>query len=149
MKNLFEKETYNEIVQRLEKLTPDSQRQWGKMEVAQMLAHCKETFKVPLSNKKYPRIFIGLLLGWMMKPKMYNDSPWGKNLPTGPDFLIKEQRNFETEKKELLGLINRFHTAGPENITKFPHPFFGKFTTEQWGKSTYKHMNHHLTQFGV
>ena len=147
MQNLFDKDAYNEILQRLNTLNPQSQRQWGKMEVAQMLAHCKEAFKVPLSDTKYPRILIGRLLGWVMKSKLYNESPWGKNLPTAPDFLIKDQRNFDIEKKELTDLITKFHTLGSGNVGKFPHPFFGKLNQEQWGKGMYKHLDHHLMQF--
>ncbi len=149
MKTLFDKDTYNEINQRLNTLTPQTEHRWGKMDVAQMMAHCKEAFKVPLSDKKYPRIFIGLLLGWMMKAKLYNESPWGKNLPTAPNFLIKDQRDFNTEKNELSELITKFNTAGPGNVGKFPHPFFGTLTQEQWGKSMYKHLDHHLMQFGA
>ena len=54
MKNLFDKDSYIEIVSRINALTPETQRQWGKMNAAQMLAHCKEAFKVPLSDKKFP-----------------------------------------------------------------------------------------------
>ena len=149
MKSLFEKDTYNEVIQRIGKLNTQSQRQWGKMDAAQMMAHCKEAFKVPLSDRKYPRLFMGRMMGWMMKSKMFNESPWGKNLPTAPDFLIKDRRDFELEKKELAGLINKFNSAGPDNIGKYPHPFFGTFTKEQWGKAMYKHLDHHLRQFGV
>ncbi len=149
MKSLFNKDTYNETLQRMNTPTPQSQRQWGKMEVAQMLAHCKEAFRVPLSDKKMPRMFIGVLLSWMMKPKMYNDAPWKKNLPTAPNFLIKDQRDFDNEKGQLSELITKFYTAGPDNVGKFPHPFFGTFTKEQWGKCMYKHLDHHLNQFGV
>ena len=149
MKNLFAKEAYNEIILRLNTLTPQTQRLWGKMDVAQMLAHCKEAFKVPLSDKKMPRMFIGLLIGWMIKPKLYNEDPWKKNLPTAPNFLIKDERNFEIEKQGLIGLINQFHNGTPATIGRFPHPMFGTFTTEQWGKSMYKHLDHHLQQFGV
>ena len=149
MKSLFDKDSYEEISRRINALTPGSQRQWGKMEVAQMLAHCKEAFKVPLSDIKIPRMFMGRLLGWMMKAKLYNESPWGKNLPTAPNFLIKDQRNFDTEKKELMELISKFHATGPGNVGKFPHPFFGTLTQEQWGKGMYKHVDHHLVQFGV
>ena len=149
MKSLFDKDSYEEISRRINALTPGSQRQWGKMEVAQMLAHCKEAFKVPLSNIKIPRLFMGRLLGWMMKAKLYNESPWGKNLPTAPGFLIKDQRNFDTEKKELMELISKFNAAGPGNVGKFPHPFFGTLKQEQWGQAMYKHLDHHLMQFGV
>lgn len=149
MKNLFDKNTYVEITCRMNALTPNSQRQWGKMNPAQMLAHCKEAFKVPLSDKKMPRMFLGLLIGWMVKPKLYNESPWKQNLPTAPNFIIKDDRDFEKEKQELIGMINQFHNGGPENVGRFPHPMFGTFTKEQWGKSMYKHLDHHLKQFGV
>jgi hypothetical protein len=149
MKNLFDKDAYTEITNRINALTPEAQRQWGKMDVAQMLAHCKEAFKVPLSDKKIPRIFLGLLLGWMMKTKLHNEEPWKKNLPTAPNFLIKDQRDFNTEKNELVGMISKFHTLGPDKVGNFPHPFFGTLTKEQWGKSMYKHVDHHLMQFGV
>ena len=149
MKSLFDKECYEEITHRLNTLTPASQRQWGKMDPAQMLAHCKAAFTVPLSDQKIPRSFLGLLVGWMVKAKLYNDSPWKKNLPTAPNFIIKGDRDFEKEKQELFVLIDQFYTGGPANVGKFPHPMFGTYTSEQWGQSMYKHLDHHLRQFGV
>ena len=149
MNNLFDKDVYTEISNRINSLTPESQRQWGKMNVAQMLAHCKEAFKVPLSKVKMPRMFIGLLIGWAFKKKLYNDEPWKKKLPTAPNFIIKNERDFETEKQELTGLINQFHNSGPDKVGRFPHPMFGTLTTRQWGKSMYKHLNHHLKQFNA
>lgn len=149
MKNLFDKESYDEVARRINSLTPAAQRQWGKMDVAQMLAHCKVAFGVPLSEKKMPRSILGLLVGWMFKSKLYNDSPWKKNLPTAPHFIIKGDRDFEKEKQELFGLINQFYNGGPANVGKFPHPMFGTYTSEQWGQSMYKHLDHHLKQFGV
>ena len=149
MKNLFDKNTCEEIIRRTNTLTPESQRQWGKMNVAQMLAHCKEAFKVPLSDKKMPRSILGLLVGWMIKPKLYNETPWKKNLPTAPNFIIKDERNFEKEKQELTNLINLFYNGGPGKVGRFPHPVFGTFTSEQWGKAMYKHTDHHLQQFGA
>jgi len=149
IKNLFDNTAYNEILERLHKLSPDSQRQWGRMQVAQMLAHCKEAFKVPLSDKPMPRMLIGSLLGWMVKSKLYNETPWKHGLPTSPDFVIKDERDFGKEKAALLELVNKFHTDGPEKVGKYPHPFFGKFTSKQWGKMMWKHLDHHLRQFGA
>ena len=149
MKNLFDKDTYTEIINRLNTLTPQTQRQWGKMNVAQMLAHCKEAFTVPLSDKKMPRSILGLLVGWMIKSKLYNDEPWKRNLPTAPNFIIKDERDFEKEKQELVSMINQFYHAGPGNVGKYPHPMFGAFTPAQWGMSMYKHLDHHLQQFNA
>lgn len=149
MKSLFDKVTYEEITSRLASLTPQSQRQWGKMNAAQMLAHCKEAFKVPLSEKSPPKIYPFALFGWMMKHKLYDDMPWKQNLPTAPNFKITEERDFEKEKAELTALVSRFHQSSPAAIEKIVHPVFGKYTGEQWGKAMYKHLDHHLTQFGV
>lgn len=149
MKNLFDKDTHTEITNRLNLLTPESKALWGKMNVSQMLAHCKEAFKVPLSDKKMSRSFIGLLVGWMIKHKLYNEDPWKKNLPTASNFIIKDERDFEKEKVGLFELVDTFYHTGPGNVGKFPHPMFGTFTPEQWGQSMYKHLDHHLMQFGV
>ncbi|HKZ65077.1 MAG TPA: DUF1569 domain-containing protein [Chitinophagaceae bacterium] len=149
VKNLFDSTVFNEIIERLHKLSPESQRQWGKMQVAQMLAHCKEAFKVPLTDNPLPRMFLGSLLGWMIKSKLYNASPWKQGLPTSPDFVIKDARDFEKEKTALLELMNKFHNGGPGGVGKYPHPFFGKFTSGQWGKMMWKHLDHHLRQFGA
>src|SRR5688572_1910177 len=102
VKNLFETAPYEEAIARLNKLTPETQGLWGKMNVSQMLAHCKQAFKVPLSTKPIPRYLIGRLFGWMVKKKLYDDVPWKQGLPTAPSFIIKDERDFETEKKALL-----------------------------------------------
>ncbi len=149
MQNLFETDVYNSILDRINKLSPSSEARWGKMNVAQALAHMTQTFSVPLSEKKLPRMFIGYILGPFVKAQLYNDKPWKKNLPTAPNFIIRDERNFENEKQLLLDVVKKFYTAGPAGITKYPHPMFGKFTPEQWGMAMFKHLDHHLTQFGV
>ncbi|MEI9946221.1 MAG: DUF1569 domain-containing protein [Chitinophagaceae bacterium] len=149
VKNLFEKEVYDETLQRLNKLTPATQRLWGKMDVAQMMAHCIEAFKVPLANRKLPKLFPLSLIGPLFKKKLYEDKPWRQGLPTASNFKIKDERNFEIEKKGLLELVTKFYTLGPSGAGLYPHPVFGKFTSEQWGKAMWKHLDHHLRQFGV
>jgi len=149
IQNLFESTAYTNLTNRIDKLSADSKAEWGKMSVSQMLAHCKQAFKVPLSSKPLPRLFIGRLIGWAIKGNLYNTKPWPKGLPTAPDFIIKDDRDFETEKADLLTLIKKFHDAGPQGAGLFPHPLFGRLNAEQWGKAMWKHMDHHLRQFGV
>ena len=79
MKNLFDQSTREEILHRLHMLQPETKAQWGKMNVGQMLAHCQGGFQGTLSPTPLPWMFIGRLLGWMMKSKLYNDSPWKKS----------------------------------------------------------------------
>lgn len=70
-------------------------------------------------------------------------------MPTIPDILITSQKDFETEKENLKEKLIIFQKKGPTACTERPHPFFGKLTPEQWGKGIYKHLDHHLQQFGV
>ncbi len=149
MQSLFDVTTYNSIKERINKLSSESPTLWGKMNVAQMLTHCERIFNVPLSEKEMPRMLMGILIGWAFKSKLYNEVPWQRNLPTSPAFKITDSREFENEKQGLLQLVEKFYTAGPTGISKYPHPLFGTLTTEQWGKSMYKHLDHHLQQFGV
>jgi hypothetical protein len=149
IKNLFDKEACQEMLERLDQLTPATERKWGKMNVSQMLAHCKEAFKVPLSEKPLPKMFPLILIGPLFKKKLFDNIRWKQGLPTAPNFKIKDERNFESEKEELLKLVNQFYTRGPKGAGLYPHPVFGKFTPEQWGKAMWKHLDHHLRQFGV
>ncbi len=149
MLNLFDSKTYLDIIHRLNKVTPDSKPLWGKMDAAQAFAHCTEVFKIPLSDVKLPTEFAGLIFGWIFKSKLYNDSKWRKGLPTSPGFKITEKKDFYIEKLKLSERIAKFYSNGPDRVGKFPHPFFGTFTPDQWGKSMYKHLDHHLKQFGA
>lgn len=147
--NLFDKSAYESVLSRINSLTPETPRLWGKMSVNQMLAHLKVAFRVPLSETALPRMFFGRLIGRFIKSKLYNDQPYGRSLPTAPEFIIKNEPEFEQEKKELIDLITTFYTKGPTKVGQHPHPFFGPMTPEQWGLSMWKHLDHHLRQFGA
>ena len=148
IKNLFHEEIYNDTVKRINRLRPGSERKWGIMSVDQMMAHLVKVVGVPLSEKPLPRILLGRLVGWAVKSRLYNETPFRQGLPTSPSFKITDQRDFELEKKRLLENIAQFYEAGPEYAARHPHPMFGRLTGEQWGKATWKHVDHHLRQFG-
>ena len=148
VKSLFDKAAYDEIMQRLNNLSVDSPRQWGKMTVAQMLTHCKEAYKVPLTSKKLKRHPLSFI-GWMFRSQLYNDKAYRQNLPTAPNFIVKDERDFEKEKAEMLSIVKAFHEKGAVGIGDKVHPMFGKMTADQWGRSMWKHLDHHLRQFGV
>lgn len=149
IKNLFETTAYNETVARIKRLHAASPRNWGKMTVSQMLQHCQEGFKVALSSKELKRHPIGMLFGWMLKASLYNEKPWKKSLPTAPNFIIKNEPAFDAARAGLLSMMEAFHRKGAVGVGNKMHPMFGRLTAEQWGKSMWKHLDHHLTQFGV
>jgi hypothetical protein len=97
MDNLFQLTTADNILVRLQKLQPDSKPLWGKMNVSQMLAHCKVPLEVALGQKQLKRTFIGFVFGKIGKKQMLKEEPFKRNLPTDPHFIVKDNRNFADE----------------------------------------------------
>ncbi len=147
MKSLLEEESYQEIRNRLDQLNENSNGQWGKMTVGQMLHHCQGPLNIMLGKNDY-----GMKPNWLakvlFKKSLYNDKPWRKNLPTAKFLKETEPRDFVAEKENLEKLLEELHAQ--QNRESWPdHPGFGHFTNEQYGKMQYKHLDHHLRQFGV
>jgi uncharacterized protein DUF1569 len=149
MQNLFQSEAVAEVIARVDKLHPGAQRQWGKMDVAQMMAHCSATLDVASGRVVLPRMFIGRVLGPFVRPVFVNDKPFSKNGPTDKSFVIADKRDFVKEQEHLKARVRQFHEGGEAQCTKRPHSFFGPLTPQQWATGMYKHLDHHLRQFGA
>lgn len=149
MKTLLDTSTLEEVKKRLNQLTPESQRGWGKMDVAQMMAHLSKMLEIALGDHKPPRSLAGRLIGGFIRAKAYDDSPLPRNSPTDNSIRITETKRFSEEKVRLSNLLERFNKAGKTGMTTHPHPFFGSLTPEQWGMNQFKHVSYHLEQFGV
>jgi hypothetical protein len=148
MKNLFEAVTVEKVKQRMGKLRPDSKRLWGRMTLAQAMAHCSLGLELADGKRRPPRMFLGRLIGGMVKRKAFgNDEPMRRNSAT--TIAVEDQREFEVEREQLYGLIDKFVAAGPEGCTTHPHRFFGPLTPDEWAELMYKHLDHHLRQFGA
>jgi hypothetical protein len=148
MKNLYEPDTAKEVISRIDSLQPASQRQWGKMEVAQMLAHCSATMDMASGRLNPPRALIGRLIGPLFKSVLINEKPLGQNAPTDKKLKISDQRDFAREQEKLKQCVRRFHEGGEAGCTRHPHPFFGALLPHEWSRGMYKHLDHHLRQFG-
>jgi hypothetical protein len=149
MKTLFQPDAIAELIFRIDNLQPASVRQWGKMDVAQMMAHCSATLDMASGRMNLPRIFIGRLLGPFVKPIFTNEKPFSKNSPTDKKLVISDARDFAREQEQLKAKLRQFHEGGEERCTRHPHPFFGPLTPQDWSRGMYKHIDHHLRQFGV
>ncbi|HEY6766964.1 MAG TPA: DUF1569 domain-containing protein [Candidatus Sulfotelmatobacter sp.] len=149
MKNLFQPDAVTEVISRIDNLQPATQHLWGKMNVAQMMAHCSATLDVASGRKLLPRLFIGRILGPFVRPTFSNDKPFSKNGPTDENFVIANERDFAQEKSQLKDRVKSFHEGGPSKCTRHPHSFFGSLSAEEWATGMYKHLDHHLRQFGV
>jgi hypothetical protein len=154
MESMFETARVEELKQRLARLRPDSERQWGTMTAAQAVAHCSKGIEMAVGEIRPPLALAGRLLGRVIKPMALREGePMRRNSPTSKELIvgigIGDDRDLDAERERLRGLIDRFAGAGPAGCTSHPHPFFGRLTPDEWGVLMYKHLDHHLRQFGV
>ena len=149
MHDLFDDASRREILERLDRLGPESSRQWGKMDAAQMMCHCTTALEAATGDKPRKRSLIGRLLGPLVRGKLLGDQPFSRNSPTDPTFVITDPRDFALEKGRLLAVIHRFVELGPEHAGASTHSFFGRLGGREWGRLMGKHLDHHLRQFGV
>lgn len=150
MKNIFNQADASEIIERINKLTPNTQGLWGKMTVDQMLAHCNVTYEMVYDNiHPKPNALMRFILKTFVKKSVVNEKTYPKNSQTAPQFIIKGDRDFETEKKRLVDYINKTQQLGETFFDGKESHSFGVLTKSEWNNMFYKHLNHHLSQFGV
>lgn len=146
--NLFEPQAVEEVLSRLNAIQPNTPAQWGKMNAAQMMAHCTAGFQNFFGEIKIKHSFLGKLFGKVAKRRAFSDKPMGKGLPTDPNYKMTSEKDFAKEKESLVQYIKRFASEGYAT-TESMHPFFGKMSAQEWATLGYKHLDHHLKQFGV
>lgn len=150
MKSLFNSNDVQELIDRINKITPQSRPLWGKMNAAQLMAHFTAPLKMAHGEIKGKRGLISLLFGKSSKKKFVKPGvDFLKNLPTDPNFIFPNELQFEAEKTKLIDKLNDFCSKGPAGISKDPHSFFGPMTPGELDIIQYKHFDHHLKQFGV
>lgn len=150
MKDIFDPQVTEELIRRIDKLRPDTKPLWGKMSVAQMLAHCNVTYELVFETKhKKPGAFKRLLLKMFVKEVVVGDKPYKRDSPTAPEFLVRDEKDFGGEKERLIGHLRKTLQLGRSWFEGRESHSFGPLNVRQWNNMFYKHLDHHLTQFGV
>jgi hypothetical protein len=137
------------LLERLARIRENQKPLWGKMSAAQMFAHCQAPLEVALGDKVLKRGLVGILFGGIARRQLLKPKPFGRNMPTAPEFLVRDWRDAERERVKLIELAQRLSSGGPAVLTTEPHPFFGALTAEEWSRLQWKHLDHHLRQFGA
>jgi Protein of unknown function (DUF1569) len=148
MATLFNNNEYQNLLQRIEQITPQTQNKWGKMDAAQMLKHLNLGVGGSVNDLKLEdesNILTRSVVKWVV---MYVINSFPKSSKTGKSLVVKDTQDFEQEKRTLLMALEKMQAKG-ENGVFNAHPLFGKLTGKEWGVLGYKHLNHHLKQFGV
>lgn len=148
---LLNEEDYLAIKKRIESLTPQNKALWGKMTVLKMVKHLYVTQEIALGERQASKSnFILKIFGTIYRKKYTKDNaPFGKNSPTDKVLLIAETGNFDSEKATLLQTYNRFCQQLQANKLVAKHNFFQEMSQHDWGILQYKHLDHHLRQFGA
>jgi hypothetical protein len=153
MKDLFDPILVGNTKQRIQQLRPETERQWGSMAVAHTLAHCTSGVEMAMGVIRAKRApFPATLLGPLIKPFVFrDDKPMRRNSPSSPELFSADptQCELQRERSRLIATIDSFSSQGAACCTNYPHPFFGPLKPEQWAILMYKHIDHHLRQFGV
>jgi Protein of unknown function (DUF1569) len=145
MKTIWDGPAQREICDRLARLTPDRQAEWGRMSAPQMVCHLAESLKMalgelPVMPKKLPIRYPPL------KQFIIYIAPFPKNAPTAPELMVRSPRDWSADVADLQSLIERF-TAHRGVAQRPEHPAFGRLSERAWGVLVYRHMDHHLRQF--
>jgi hypothetical protein len=150
MKSVFHQTDLAELINRIEKLSPETKPLWGKMDASKMLAHCNVTYEMIYENiHPKPNGFMRFILKLLIKPTVVTDKPYKHNSQTAPEFIISSDKDFNTEKARLIEYMNRTLALGENHFEGKESRSFGKLKTSEWNNMLYKHLDHHLTQFGV
>ena len=149
-KNIFLLADTNEVITRIQQLNPDSKPLWGKMAVGQMLAHCNVTYELVYENiHPKPNFFISFVLEFFVKKHIVGDKPFNQNIKTAPYFIVKDNKNFESERTRLINYIYKTQELGESYFENKESHSFGVLTKSEWNNMFYKHLDHHLRQFGM
>src|SRR5947209_14821991 len=118
MKTLFDPADRSALEARIRLLGPDHQRQWGKMNAAQMLCHCQRPLETAVGDKPMKQAFIGKIIVPFIRKSIFSEKPFGKNAPTDPTFVVADERQLDAERDQLLTLIDRLVAQGADAAGK-------------------------------
>lgn len=150
MKDIFDPPVARDVVERIRALGAATRPAWGKMSVGQMLAHCCVPYEMVFEDKHRPAGPIArFLLRTFVKPGVVGEKPYRRNTPTAPAFRITDERDFVRERDRLIAYVEHAAELGRGHFEGLASPSFGPLTAVEWNNLFYKHLDHHLTQFGV
>lgn len=151
MKNIFDQTDTSHFIKRINSLTEDSFPKWGLMSVDKMLAHCNVTYELIYESEKHkkPGFITKFILKNFVKSIVTNEVPFKPNTQTAAMFVITDDKIFEEERRRIIGYLQKTQQLGADAFEGKESFNFGKLTAQQWNNMMAKHLDHHLTQFGV
>jgi hypothetical protein len=134
--------------QRVTSVTSASVPRWGRLDAAGMLNHLRQSALMALGELPVASRGKRAFQVFPIKHLILYVVPFPQGAPTAPELLVRDSAPLDAIRAELLSLVARIGT-GPREGDGAVHPLFGPLTYREWGVLVYKHMDHHLRQFGA
>ena len=147
MRTLWEADARADILTRIRGLPAEGRPRWGKMNAPKMLAHIADQIRMGLGDIPARR-GAGWLSVWPFNYLMIHVVPWPHGAKGPFEAFTTKPASWDSDKKALEALIDRF-CEKQQQQTWPEHPLFGKLSGNDWAALSYKHLSHHLRQFGV
>ena len=150
IQNIYTAPVAEQFINRINKLSANTEKQWGKMNASQMMAHCNVSYDMAF-NESYKKSnpILRFILKNLAKKGLVNENPLTKNSSTATEMVIKTPKDFDEEKRKLIYNVKNLVEKGENYFHLKDHPGFGVMTKQEWNNFYYKHLDHHLTQFAV
>ena len=149
MKTIFDPSNCEDLLRRVDTIRAGSERRWGKMTASQMLEHTARALEVATGRKPAKQAFLGRLISWKFRKGFVGETPFPQNAPTNPAFIVTYEPELASGREKVKALIRELHAGGEMACDGRVHSFFGRLTGVEWGVTQYKHVDHHLRQFGA
>lgn len=148
MKSLQNERDRIEVIRRLERLTLDAQPRWGRLTAAKMICHLADALRMAHGDLATRPPRSSAFTRFLLKPLFIFVLPMPRNLPTARELLSTAPSTFERDRQACADLIRRFSST-PSSGKGPSHQFFGVLTWPEWGALQWRHLDHHLRQFGA
>lgn len=148
-KTLWDDEARAELLRRVSTLTPESAPQWGRMNASEMLAHVVSGMRMGLGEieVKRRRSIFGR---WPLKYLFVYWLPLPKGAPAPRELVTRgSQHDWEANLAALHASMDVIARRDRETVPWPAHHFFGPLSPKAWAALGWRHLDHHLRQFGA
>jgi hypothetical protein len=146
MPSLRDETVRNKLIQRLQGLTPATKPKWGRLDASRMLCHLSDALAMSLAEVSVEPMNHKAFHYFPLKHLILYVLPFPKSAPTARELLSTAPQDFDTDRRRVVELIDRL--AASPNAKGPEHPFFGPLANDEWNALQWKHIDHHLKQFG-
>lgn len=146
IRTLLNDEDRSRVIERLGRVQPNARPAWGSLDAHRMLCHVADQMRVALGDvptKPVNTLVTRTLLKFLVVSTSF-PVPRGK-VQTAPEMLSSQPTSWEADVAACRDLAERVARGSARAV----HPTFGPLSPEEWGRLSWKHLDHHLIQFGA